>query len=105
MDMKLRRNGYRFLDKIIPHLNNVCPWCNKPLDIDGLKIYVEFMKNRKGGKMRIKRKNIDVDIDHKIPVWKGGTNDIENLQFMHPACNNAKGGREPRGYLPTTKES
>jgi len=96
---KLRKNGYRFLDKILPFMNDTCPWCGKKLDIEGLKKYVQWMKMRKSMKIaRVKRKNIDVDIDHKIPIWRGGTNDIENCQLMHPKCNAAKGGREPRDW-------
>ena len=29
-------------------------------------------------------------VDHKIPLAKGGTNDLSNLQLAHLTCNRAK---------------
>lgn len=29
-------------------------------------------------------------VDHKIPLAKGGTNDLANLQLAHLVCNRAK---------------
>ena len=29
-------------------------------------------------------------VDHKIPVSKGGTNELSNLQLSHLSCNRAK---------------
>lgn len=31
--------------------------------------------------------------DHVVPLSRGGTDDIENLQPLHRACNSAKGTR------------
>lgn len=32
-----------------------------------------------------------VEVDHKVPVSKGGTNDLGNLQLVHMKCNRSKG--------------
>lgn len=32
----------------------------------------------------------DMTVDHKIPLTKGGTNELENLQLAHLGCNRAK---------------
>jgi 5-methylcytosine-specific restriction endonuclease McrA len=95
--MLKRKNGYRFLATIIDSMNTVCPLCKNDLDIQGVRKYIEYMQYRKtGGIPRVKRNNIDVTIDHILPIWKGGTNEMKNLQLMHSRCNSLKGGREPR---------
>lgn len=35
----------------------------------------------------------DVQIDHRIPVSRGGTSDLENLRPTHSRCNQLKGDR------------
>ena len=38
-------------------------------------------------------------LDHRVPLSKGGLHDDENLQLLCPACNSAKGGMMPGGWL------
>lgn len=33
------------------------------------------------------------EIDHIIPVSKGGSGDASNLQWVHPTCNKSKGSK------------
>lgn len=92
--MKNRNNGYKVMRSILPFMNTTCPWCKQPLDIQGIKRYIKFMETPKMERgLRVIRKHIDVTIDHKYPVSKGGTDDIKNLQLMHRICNEEKGGR------------
>lgn len=47
------------------------------------------------------------EVDHRIPLWEGGTDDDANLQSMHPDCHRAKteaeAARRARlGWAPTS---
>ena len=42
-------------------------------------------------------------IDHKIARAKGGTDHLENLQLLCPACNSKKGNQDPRGISGLTE--
>lgn len=35
------------------------------------------------------------DVDHVVPLAKGGTNDILNIQLLCPPCNRSKGAKDP----------
>jgi 5-methylcytosine-specific restriction endonuclease McrA len=40
----------------------------------------------------------DCNVDHVVPVSKGGTDDMENLQLTHHWCNSRKGS-DPNASL------
>lgn len=43
------------------------------------------------GVMLLSRKKIDITLDHRRPVSKGGNNQLTNLGFAHRKCNSLKG--------------
>lgn len=43
------------------------------------------------GVLALSRKKIDITLDHRRPVSKGGTNELTNLGFAHRKCNSQKG--------------
>lgn len=68
------------------------------------KEYAVFnhLVERDGGKCRLCEAETDYDnpqsyveltIDHIVPLAKGGTNDLENLQLLCRSCNCKKGAR------------
>lgn len=89
-----RKNGYKMLQRLLPFSNGLCPLCSLPLDLEGIKAYINWQKNRKkGGIVKVRRQNIDVNIDHIVPFELTGNNDISNLQLTHVKCNSDKSKR------------
>lgn len=58
---------------------NKCHYCREPLEIDGSRKY---------------------QVDHFIPLSRGGTNYMNNLVIACPDCNQAKGSKMPWEYRP-----
>ena len=76
--------------KLLENRDWVCGICGVSLteEIAQLKKYYE---QPNGVKHTIKRKKINIDIDHIFPRSKGGVSELFNLQLTHSTCNNAKG--------------
>ena len=103
-DLLYENKEKRFIEAI--RTTTVCPQrtekssCNEPPTqltrsdvrrLYGREIYGIQEGYCPGCKEHEKFKNMDVD--HKIPRKKGGTNDRENLQLLCRKCNTSKGGR------------
>ena len=42
---------------------------------------------------------VDAQVDHAIPVARGGNNDMENLDLVCPRCNQEKDAKIPEEYI------
>ena len=53
------------------------------------------------GKCAICRKKLgdSYDVDHVVPIAKGGSNDRSNLQLAHPTCNQRKNRKDPIDHM------
>lgn len=38
------------------------------------------------------------EVDHHVPLSRGGSNDRSNLRLLHPHCNRSKGARDPTDH-------
>ena len=76
-DARVKGNGgihtFGELNALFASQNYLCYYCNKPL--------------------------AEYHIDHKIPVSKGGTNDIENIAISCPSCNLSKYNKTADEFL------
>ena len=46
----------------------------------------------------------DLEVDHKIPVKRGGSDNLRNLQVLCPTCNKRKGNQTDREFRRRYKE-
>lgn len=57
--------------------------------------------HRDGGICRICMKSVDLsakwEVDHVIPISKGGAHSYDNVQLTHRRCNRSKGATLPKG--------
>ena len=68
-------NLRKFLPQLIDRQNGICGICSHPLP--------PFTTGRKN----------QFHVDHIVPISKGGSNDLSNLQAAHEYCNLRKGQR------------
>jgi 5-methylcytosine-specific restriction endonuclease McrA len=60
--------------------------------VEGMtQIYAKEIFDKDGGMCRNCGSWDDLTIDHIIPLTKGGTNDVDNLQTLCRKCNQKKG--------------
>lgn len=101
IDLTERRNG-----RLRPSYTTLCDDCYRP---HRYGMTVEQIADRDGSLCRGCNEPVDMSlrrpdlrspsVDHIIPWSKGGTNDPENLQLMHLACNVLKGAQVPEHLL------
>ena len=67
----------------------------------GVKIVKEEIENWDSRICRICNEFIDdaFDIDHKIPLSRGGEHEVSNLQLTHRFCNRSKGAKMELAYV------
>lgn len=68
-----------------------CAICKSPL--------VDFRPLRNFGIRPICANGMEMTVDHIRPLYRGGTNELSNLQFLCEHCNALKGCAPPKGLL------
>lgn len=102
--MKLTR-----LQKLYKKSGGVCYLCKSSLEGEYKELmfwiyrhqHPQYLPHHKNdiffpyfGVLHKRRKNIDLNIDHIIPVSKGGRTEESNLALVHTHCNLEKGSRD-----------
>ena len=77
---RMLNNGFESykLDEVISQYGTNCHICNKPIDFDAPR-----KTGSKGWEMGLQ-------LDHVIPVSKGGSDTIQNVRPSHGKCNSTK---------------
>lgn len=70
-----------------------------PLNIRWIVLNRDNYRCVKCGQSPVNNPKIDLEIDHIIPVSKGGTNDIDNLQTLCKKCNQGKKNKKEQTSL------
>ncbi len=65
-----------------------------PLNVRWAVLKRDKYKCAKCGRSPSSNHKVELEVDHIIPVAKGGTNDIENLQTLCKDCNRGKKDKE-----------
>ena len=72
-----RRKARKRLTFLILRQRSRCAICHQPFDADA------FLANAN-----------TIAVDHRVPVLKGGGNELANLQAVHRECNAVKGAKD-----------
>lgn len=58
-----------------------------------------MLSNQKHKCACCKHKLVKFQIDHVVPLARGGSNDISNIQLLCPRCNRSKGAKHPIDFM------
>lgn len=95
---------------------DICPLCKHSISED-VALWLKYIDQKRRGKSgrrkgekKIKRKNVNLNIDHIVAVANGGTDDIDNLALTHRRCNDIRGtikvyDKRPKRSQPVSKQS
>lgn len=80
--------------KLIIHLydlqGHICPLCRTSM-LTEIEMWVAWREKKLYIGRRLRRKDINLNIDHVVPVADGGRDTIDNLALTHRRCNDVKG--------------
>lgn len=85
---------YKLIIQLYELQGDICPLCKQSM-FEEITLWVRWRDQRGRklvtGEVRIKRKDINLNIDHIVAVASGGTDDISNLALTHRSCNDIRG--------------
>ncbi len=75
--------------------NGRCSLCGQPMHNEMIEYEEWIMSHLKQVSPQKRRGQINLNIDHIVPVSKGGKDKKRNKQLVHSLCNSIKGNLEP----------
>lgn len=86
------------IKKFYDSQNGICPLCGLSLNVELMEYEEWAMSHLKKISPQRVRGRIDLNIDHIIPLAKGGADKNRNKQLVHTFCNSKKGDMLPEEY-------
>lgn len=81
---------YKLITELYHEQGDECPLCFRSM-LPEIQKWICYKEKQKYKGVRLKRKDINLNVDHIIPVAKGGTDARDNLALTHKRCNDIKG--------------
>jgi 5-methylcytosine-specific restriction endonuclease McrA len=94
--LKGTRRYRKRIDELKRSLDGNCTYCGHALFEDEVVMYrhpEEFWKLYPDMPRSFINRTWHYQVDHVIPLSRGGTNDFSNFTLACPTCNNRKGSR------------
>lgn len=95
--MKRKPKPLRKLDKVKRHFLRqwgTCPLCHTSMEKEFIELTKWLLERfRQEKNYSLKRRDININYDHIIPLSKGGKDNRSNKQLTHAKCNSLKGNK------------
>lgn len=80
---------YELINQLYAEQAAVCPLCKQSL-LPDLQMYVAWKTKQLYNGSKLRRKDVNLGIDHIKAKSKGGADTVENLALVHRTCNAIK---------------
>lgn len=101
---------YKLIIYLYEQQGDICPLCKQSL-FEEMQLWIAWRDQKFTGVRRIRRKDVNLNIDHIVAVADGGADDVGNLALTHRTCNDIRGKvkiydkRPTRNTKPVSKTS
>jgi len=80
---------YELINRLYELQGHTCPICKLSL-LEEIKMWVAWKTKQLWQGKKLRRKEVNLNIDHIFPKDSGGTEHIDNLALVHRRCNTLK---------------
>lgn len=80
---------YVLIGKLYEIQGHTCPICKQSI-LTEMQMWIAWKTKQKWAGRKLRRKDVNLNIDHIEAVGNGGTNDMDNLALTHTRCNTLK---------------
>lgn len=77
---------YELINKLYELQQAICPLCLRSL-LNDLQMYVAWKTKTAWKGKKLKRKDVNLNVDHIKCKHSGGDEELDNLALVHKSCN------------------